>query len=110
MTHTEARLDSTLVAYKKGNSCLCHKARFTQRMVVWTFQPFVRTNPRILIKSARRNIKQKNPQSSYHLQKDTLDFGKKCRQKSLEFKNENICSSCVKIINLQMLFQIVKSS
>ena len=42
---------------------------------VKTMHPFVKTNPRILIKVARRNIEQKNPCSSNHLQKDTSDFG-----------------------------------
>ena len=58
---------STLVAY----SCLCWKARFKQRVVVWTIQPSVRIDSRILIKGAQRNVKQKNPYSSNHLQNDT---------------------------------------
>ena len=52
---------------KKCNSCLCRKARFTQRAAVSTIQPFVRASPRILIEGARRNIEEKNPYSSKHL-------------------------------------------
>ena len=70
---------STVVNYeKKCNSYLCHKARLTQRVVVWTIQPFVKTNPCILIKESQRNMEQKihNPYSSNHLQEDMLDFAK----------------------------------
>ena len=60
---------------KNCNSCLCRKVRYTPRAVVWVNQTFIRTNPSILIKSARRN----------HLKKKHVRFWQNYRQKSHEF-------------------------